>query len=94
MKAIEELLNNSLEMKNENTHWVGVSSGIAIGNAFIYENAELEIKRDKDEIPFEEKLSLLNSAIEKTKTEISILYESLKKANPQEAEIFRAHTFP
>jgi len=46
---------------------VGVSSGIAIGNAFIYENAELEIKRDKDEIPFEEKLSLLNSAIEKTK---------------------------
>lgn len=70
---------------------VGVSSGIAIGNAFIYENAELEIKRDKDEIPFEEKLSLLNSAIEKTKTEISILYESLKKANPQEAEIFQAH---
>jgi phosphotransferase system enzyme I (PtsI) len=75
----------------KNLHGIGVSKGIALGKAIVYENKEIEIKEEKDGVPFEDKIKVLNSGIEKTKEEINNLYESVKKSNPKEAGIFEAH---
>jgi phosphotransferase system enzyme I (PtsI) len=75
----------------KNLHGIGVSKGIALGKAIVYENKEIEIKEEKDRVPFEDKIKVLNSGIEKTKEEINNLYESVKKSNPKEAGIFEAH---
>lgn len=71
---------------------IGVSKGIAIGKARVYENQEIDIEKEKDQVLLEEKLKILKEGIEKTKEEIRNLYESVKKSNPKEAEIFEAHT--
>jgi len=70
---------------------IGVSKGTAIGNAFLYRIVDLEVKLEKDDIPYEKKISLLKEAMQKTKSEITALYEGLKKDKPKEAEIFQAH---
>ncbi|MCL0049043.1 phosphoenolpyruvate--protein phosphotransferase [Dehalococcoidia bacterium] len=75
----------------KNLHGIGVSKGIALGQAIVYENKEIEIKEEKDGVPFEDKIKVLNSGIEKTKEEINNLYESVKRSNPKEAGIFEAH---
>ncbi|MCJ7788610.1 MAG: phosphoenolpyruvate--protein phosphotransferase [Candidatus Atribacteria bacterium] len=75
----------------KNLHGIGVSKGIALGKAIVYENKEIKIKEEKDGVPFEDKIKVLNSGIEKTKEEINNLYKSVKKSNPKEAGIFEAH---
>ncbi len=70
---------------------IGVSKGIALGNAFVYVRNKVEIKAKKDEVSYGEKIFILNNAIEKTKIEINAIYNSLKNSNPEEAEIFQAH---
>lgn len=70
---------------------IGVSKGIAVGKAKVYENQEIEIEEEKDQVPPEEKLKILKEGIEKTKKEIEKLYKNLKEKNPKEAEIFEAH---
>jgi phosphotransferase system enzyme I (PtsI) len=71
---------------------IGVSKGIAIEKAKLYENQEIEIKKEKDQLLLEEKFKILKEGIEKTKEEIRNLYERVKKSNSKEAEIFEAHT--
>jgi len=70
---------------------IGVSKGISVGKAKLYENQEIEIKEEKDQVSLEEKLKILNAGIEKTKQEIEKIHESLKVSDPKEAEIFEAH---
>jgi len=70
---------------------IGVSKGIAIEKAKLYENQEIEIKKEKDQLLLEEKFKILKEGIEKTKEEIRNLYERVKKSDPKEAEIFEAH---
>jgi phosphotransferase system enzyme I (PtsI) len=70
---------------------IGVSKGIAIGKARVYKNQEIDIEKEKDQVLLEEKLKILKEGIEKTKEEIRNLYESVKKSNLKEAEIFKAH---
>jgi phosphotransferase system enzyme I (PtsI) len=70
---------------------IGVSKGIAIGKARVYKNQEIDIEKEKDQVLLEEKLKILKEGIEKIKEEIRNLYESVKKSNLKEAEIFKAH---
>jgi len=70
---------------------IGVSKGIVVGSARLYENSELEIEKGKDQLPYEGKLRILRDGIEKMIGELQQSYECIKATNPKEAEIFEAH---
>jgi phosphoenolpyruvate-protein phosphotransferase (PTS system enzyme I) len=70
---------------------IGVSKGIVLGSARLYENSELEIEKGKDQLPYEAKLRVLRDGIEKMIGELQQSYECIKATNPKEAEIFEAH---
>ena len=71
---------------------IGVSSGIAIGKAFIYKQENTKsVFNEKDTTPYEEKKEILRKAIDTSKKEIEKLYEKIKKTARGEAEIFSAH---
>ncbi|MGC8978692.1 phosphoenolpyruvate--protein phosphotransferase [Caldisericum sp.] len=70
---------------------IPVSKGISLGFAVVYLKRKIEVNNSKDSVPIEEKKKILEKALEKTKEEIQLTYENLKKSNPKEAEIFEAH---
>ena len=70
---------------------VPVSKGISIGFARVYVKEKVKVTDAKDSVPISEKKELLAKSLKKTKEEIELTYEKLKKTNPQEAEIFEAH---
>jgi len=70
---------------------IGVSEGIVIGPARVFENTRPEIEEAKDEIPCKCKLQVLRDAIDRTKADIRQTYERTRATNPKEAEIFEAH---
>ncbi|MGB9794189.1 MULTISPECIES: phosphoenolpyruvate-utilizing N-terminal domain-containing protein [Caldisericum] len=70
---------------------VGVSKGIAIGAARVYYKEKIEVNSGKDSVSPQDKEAILEESLKKTKEEIESNYESLKKTNQQEAEIFEAH---
>jgi phosphotransferase system enzyme I (PtsI) len=70
---------------------VPVSKGISIGFARVYVKEKVKVTDAKDSVPISEKKELLAKSLKKTKEEIELTYENLKKTNPKEAEIFEAH---
>lgn len=70
---------------------VPVSKGISIGFARVYVKEKVKVTDAKDSVPISEKKELLANSLKKTKEEIKLTYENLKKTNPKEAEIFEAH---
>ena len=68
-----------------------VSKGISIGFARVYVKEKVKVTDAKDSVPISEKKELLAKSLKKTKEEIELTYENLKKTNPKEAEIFEAH---
>jgi len=70
---------------------VPVSKGISIGFARVYVKEKVKVTDAKDSVPISEKKELLAKSLKKTKEEIKLTYENLKKTNPKEAEIFEAH---
>ena len=70
---------------------IGVSEGIVIGPARVFENTRPEIEEAKDEIPCKCKLQVLRDAIDRTKADIRQTYERTRATNQKEAEIFEAH---
>jgi phosphotransferase system enzyme I (PtsI) len=70
---------------------VGVSKGIAIGAARVYYKEKIEVNSGKDSVSPQDKEAIFEESLKKTKEEIESNYESLKKTNQQEAEIFEAH---
>jgi len=70
---------------------VPVSKGISIGFAKVYVKEKVKVTDAKDSVPISEKKELLANSLKKTKEEIEVTYEKLKKTNSKEAEIFEAH---
>jgi phosphoenolpyruvate-protein phosphotransferase len=70
---------------------VPVSKGISIGFARVYVKEKVKVTDAKDSVPISEKKELLANSLKKTKEEIEVTYEKLKKTNSKEAEIFEAH---
>jgi len=70
---------------------VPVSKGISIGFARVYVKEKVKVTDAKDSVPISEKKELLANSLKKMKEEIKLTYENLKKTNPKEAEIFKAH---
>ncbi len=70
---------------------LGVSEGIAIGNAYIYTNEDLDLSSyEETGLCFEEKKNIVDKAFQKAKDELSELYENLKDIAEKEAEIITA----
>ncbi|WP_240840179.1 phosphoenolpyruvate--protein phosphotransferase [Acidaminobacter sp. JC074] len=74
-----------------NIQGIGASSGIGLGQAFVYESSDIEIIEDSL-LSLEEEMCLFTKAIESASDDIKNLYERAKiRLGEKDAGVFQAH---